>query len=245
MDDARSQPQGSGPVPGDVRAHGRRDADARVIDPRRARVRGGPGRRRHRLRRGAVRTGAASGAGHDVGRRGRGGAGRVPAGERGTTDQGPDAAHRDADGGAEPGDRRSRRALARPGRLRVRHRRRGGGLPPHATPRRVRAHPRGELPPDDPRGRGVRTPLDLGGPAALRRGTPRPRGPHRRRHRGRARRLGPPGTARGDGARPSRSLGAVSDVQRAFRRGGVASRSIPSGCSPISGSASRSTRTTG
>ena len=85
----------------------------------------------------------------------------------------------------EPGDRRPRRAVARSRRVWVRHRRRGGGLPPHAAPRRVRTHPRRELPPDDPCGRGVRAPLDLGSPAALRCRAPWPRGPHRRRHRGR------------------------------------------------------------
>ena len=101
-------------------------------------------------------------------------------GKRGTADRGADAAHRDADGGSEPGDRRPRRAVARSRRVRVRHRRRGGGLPAHAAPRRVRAHPGRELPPDDPRGRGVRAPLDLGGLAALRCRAPWPRGPHRR-----------------------------------------------------------------
>ncbi len=50
----------------------------RGADPRRARVRGGPGGRRHRLRRGAVRARAASGARPGAGRRGRGGAGGLP-----------------------------------------------------------------------------------------------------------------------------------------------------------------------
>ena len=104
---------------------------------------------------------------------------------------------------------------------------------------------RRELPPDDPRGRGVRAPLDLGSLAALWCGATWPRGPHRRRHRGRARRLGSPGATRGHGARPSRSPGAVSDVERALRGGAVDRGASRSGCSPISASASRSTRTIG
>ena len=53
------------------------------------------------------------------------------------------------------------------------------------------------------------------------------------------------GTAGGDGARPARSAGALSDVQRPFRGRAVDRANIRSGCSPTSGSASRSTRTTG
>ena len=49
----------AGAVPRDVRPHRRRDAAGRRADPGRPRVRGGPGRRRCRVRRGALRPRAA------------------------------------------------------------------------------------------------------------------------------------------------------------------------------------------
>ena len=51
------------------------------------------------------------------------------------------AAHRHAPRGAQPGDRRARRALPRRRRRRLRHRRRRGGLPSHPPPRRLRVPP--------------------------------------------------------------------------------------------------------
>ena len=84
-------------------------------------------------------------------------------------------------------DRRARGAVARRRRVRLRHRRRGGGLPTHAAPRCLPVRDARELPHHHPRGRGVRAALDLGSAAVLRRRTTRPRRAHRRRHRRRHR----------------------------------------------------------
>ena len=48
--------------------------------------------------------------------------------------------------GPQPGDRRADRRLPRPGGRRLRHRGRGGGLPAHPAPRRVRVPPARERP---------------------------------------------------------------------------------------------------
>ena len=102
---------------------------------------------------------------------------------RGPSDRGPPAAHRDAARGQLPGDRR---AL---GRL-PRQRRRGfdiagaeAGYPAHPPPRRVRVPPARELPLHDPRRRGIRAAVDLGGHPVVRRRSARPRRADRRRHR--------------------------------------------------------------
>ena len=123
------------------------------------RVRRGPGRRRRRLRRGAVRPRAARGAGPVAGGGGRGRAGglpgRHPAGRR---DRSPDPgrlpAHRDAARRPLPGDRRARRALPRPGRGRLRHRRRRGRVPAHPAPGRLRVPAPAERALHHPRRRG-------------------------------------------------------------------------------------------
>ena len=65
--------------------------------------------------------------------------------------------------GAQPGDRRAGRALARRRRGRLRHRRRRGRLPADPPPRRVPVRAARELPHHDPRRRGVRPAVDLGG----------------------------------------------------------------------------------
>ena len=77
----------------------------------------------------------------------------------------------------------------------LRHRRRRGGLPADPSPRRVPVRRAGELPHHDPRRRGVRPAVDLGGAAVVRRRAARPRRAHRRRHHGRLR--------RSTGARPA------------------------------------------
>ena len=73
--------------------------------------------------------------------------------------------------------------LPRRGRRRVRHRRSGGGVPAHPAPRRVRVPPPRERPLHDPRRRGVRAAQHLGGHPVVWRRPARPRGAHRRRHR--------------------------------------------------------------
>ena len=77
----------------------------------------------------------------------------------------------------------------------LRHRRQRGRQPADPAPRRLPARGGGELPHHDPRRRGVRAAVDLGGGAALRRRAARPRRAHRRRHRGRRRRARPPSGA--------------------------------------------------
>ena len=167
----------------------------------------------------------------------RGGPRRVPAG-RGVAahDPGPDAAHRDADGGTEPGDRGARGALAQPRGLRLRHRGGRGRLPAHPPPRCLRARSPRELPPHDPRRRGLRPAVDLGSRATVRRGAPRPRRPDRGRHRG------------GDEPALGRLAALVRDKRVPLElcplsnvHSGAAPsirQDTPSVCSPISGSAS-------
>ena len=75
---------------------------------------------------------------------------------------------------------------ARGGRLR--HGRAGGRLPADPPPRRVPAHRPRELPLHDPRRRGVRAAVDLGGAPVVRRRAPGPRRPDRGRHHRPARR---------------------------------------------------------
>ena len=95
-----------------------------------------------------------------------------------------DAAHRDA----------ARRPLARRSpSSRSRYRDDGvvgfdiagaeAGFPPDPAPRRLRVPPARERPLHDPRRRGVRAAVDLGGAAVVRRRPARARRAHRRRHR--------------------------------------------------------------
>ena len=119
------------------------------------------------------------------------------------------------------------------------------GSPPDPAPRRVPVHRRGQPPHHDPRRRGLRPAVDLGGGAALRRRTPRPRRADRRRHRPSPRRQGrarPPGQLRPRPPGPARD---VPDVQRQHRRGPPPSPITRSTCSSGCGSGSRSTPTTG
>src|SRR5947207_1460267 len=85
-----------------------------------------------------------------------------------------EGAHRDADGGQVDGDRRARGPAPGRGRGRLRHRGRRGGLAAEQAPGRVPVPEAGELPLHDPRGRGVRAALDLGGSAVLRHRAARP-----------------------------------------------------------------------
>ena len=77
-------------------------------------------------------------------------------GSAGQPDHRPRAVHRDAHGRALAPDRRARGPLARRRRVRIRHRRCGGGLSADPAPRRVPVRDARELPHHHPRGRGVR-----------------------------------------------------------------------------------------
>ncbi len=78
--------------------------------------------------------------------------------------------------------------LPQPGRRRLRHRRRRGGLPADPAPRRVRVPPAGERALHHPRRRGVRAAVDLAGDPVVRRRPARARRADHRRHHGRRRR---------------------------------------------------------
>ena len=86
----------AGALPGDVRPHRRGDADRRRAAPGRARVRRGPRRRRRRLRRGALRPGAAHRGRADPRGGHRGRARRLRRGRAGHGRGGPPDRHADA-----------------------------------------------------------------------------------------------------------------------------------------------------
>ena len=92
--------------------------------------------------------------------------------------------------GQVAGDRRAGRAAPGRGRGRVRHRGRRGGQPAEPAPGRVPVRRAGELPHHDPRRRGLRAAVDLGGAAVVRRRAARARRPDHRRHQ-----VPPDGTA--------------------------------------------------
>ena len=222
--------------------------------PRRARaggrrVRGGPGRRRGRLRRGALRPRAAPDGGlrldevvEAVLAGFRGGRQRAAGHRRSSCAAATGHAH----GGPLARDRRARRALPRRRGGRLRHRRRRGRLPAEPPPRRVPASSSG------------RTSTSRSMPA-------RPSGCRRsgRRCSGAA----PNGSATACASSTTSTFATtagsvlgrlagyvrdrrvpprdVPDVERAHRRGGLASPSTRSSCSGGCGSGSRSTPTTG
>ena len=95
------------------------------------------------------------------------------------------------------------------------------GYPADAPPRRLPPDPARELPRHDPRRRGLRAALDLGGAPVVRRRAARPRRPDRRRHHGPAGRLARARPARRARARPARPARDVPDLERPHRRGGV------------------------
>ena len=170
---------------------------------------------------------------------------RVPSRQRGPADH--DGADRDRDApGGEVG--RDRRACGPPPRRwggRLRHRRAGGRLPAHAPPRRVQPDRARELPLHDPRRRGVRAAVDLGGAPVVRRRAARPRRAHRGRHHGAAATAG----WRSAGSLPTCAIGACRS--RCARRPTCTpappppSRSTRSICCAGSASGSPSTPTTG
>ena len=112
------------------------------------------------------------------------------------------------------------------GRRRLRHRRRGGGLPAHPAPRRLRVPPARERPLHDPRRRGVRAAVDLAGDPVVRRRPARSRRTDHRRHHRRRRRDAAPGPARAVRARQADPARAVPALQRADR-GGQLDRRAP------------------
>ena len=118
-------------------------------------------------------------------------------------------------------DRRARHPLPRRWRRRLRRRRTGGRLSADPLPGRVQPHPPGQLPSDDPRRRGVRAAVDLGGAAVVRRTSTRPRRAHRRRHQRRRRRGADDGPPRDVRARPARAARDVPDLECPHRRRGV------------------------
>ena len=198
----------------------------------------GPRRRRRRVRRGAHGARAVHRGRADARRGDAGDPRRLRPGLGG--DRPDDLRHRhgDAHGGAQPGDRRAGRALARRRRRRVRHRRRRGRLPADPPPRRVPVRDAGELPHHDPRRRGVRPAEHLGGRAVVRRRAPRPRRAHRRRHHrpARQRAARAAGRLRPRHADPAR---AVPDVERQHGRRAARSASTRSRCCAGCASASR------
>ena len=76
-------------------------------------------------------------------------------GSAGPRHRGPGPAHRDADRGPVAGYRRAGRALPRPGRGRLRHRRGRGGLAADPPPGQLRVRAAGKLPRHHPRRRGA------------------------------------------------------------------------------------------
>ena len=135
-------------------------------------------------------------------------------------------------------DRRARGPAPGRRRRRLRHRRPGGRLSADAAPRRVQPDRPRELPLHDPRRRGLRPAVDLGGAAVVRRRAPRPRRAHRRRHHGAPRRPRGARAARVLRARHARAARDVPDVERPHRAPRRASRSIRSTCCAGCGSAS-------
>ena len=119
----RGQPQRPGPLPRDLRAHRRGDADARGARAGGGRVRRGPRRRRRGLRRDPLRAGAAHRAGPHPRRGGRGRARRLRARLGRHAADHPRALLGHAPAGASAGDRRAGAAPPRRGRVRLRHRR--------------------------------------------------------------------------------------------------------------------------
>ena len=111
----------------------------------------------------------------------------LPARLRGPADHGRADRDRHAPGREVGRDRRAGGPAPRRGGRRLRHRRARGGLPADAPPRRVQPHRPRELPLHDPRRRGLRAALDLGGAPVVRRRAARPRRADRRRHHGAAR----------------------------------------------------------
>ena len=141
----------AGALSGAVRAHRRRHADPGGAASGGVRMRGGPGRRQRRLRRGAVRARIAHGRRTVARRRGRRGAGRVRRRGEGRG-RGRPSHH-----GALPGDgdapcrtvARDRRAgdpVPRQGCRRLRHRRRRGRVSAHPASRRLRVHAKQQRP---------------------------------------------------------------------------------------------------
>ncbi len=177
----------------------------------------------------------------------RGGAGRLPRGRGGRgrgrrhVDPGRRDRHRDAARRALPRDRRARGALPRRRGGRLRHRRRRGRLPAHPAPGRVRVPAPRELPLHDPRRRGVRAAVDLGGDPVVRHRPARPRRAHRRRHHRRA--AASAGWRSTCATSASRWRCARRPTCRPGRRS--RSRSTRSGCCAGCSSGSRSTPTTG
>ena len=107
---------------------------------------------------------------------------RARDGGRGAADRRAAVADRDAAQGAVDGDRRAGGRV--PGRRcgRVRHRRRGGGVPAHPAPGRVRVPAARERALHHPRRRGVRPAVDLAGDPVVRRRPARSRRTDHRRH---------------------------------------------------------------
>ena len=212
----------------------------------RRRVRRGPRRRRRRLRRGAHGARAVPRAGPDASTR--------PSRRCSPGSTGP-SGRRDIEIGLivtamrhaanSHRDRRGRPPPPRPGRRRVRHRRQRVRQPAVPPPRRLPQDRRGRLPHHDPRRRGVRPAVDLGGAADLRRRAARPRGAHRRRHHRRRRRPGPARPAGLVRPRPPGAAGDVPHVERPHRHRRhdrrAPDRPAHAGCA----SGSRSTPTTG
>ena len=219
-------------LPGDLRAHGRRDADAGRAGPGGGRVRRGPRGRRRRLRRGAVRPRAARRGRPGAGRRGGGGARRVPGGHGAARPSGAGGSGSAACSppcGTPRGRGRSPSwpcATATSGVVGFDIAGAEAGLPAHPPPGRVRVRAPAERALHDPRRRGVRAAVDLGGVAVVRRRPARATAsassttsrsvPTASPATGPARRL------RAGQADPA---GDVPDVQRAHRRGEVARRS--------------------
>ena len=140
-------------------------------------------------------------------------------GSRRAADHDPRDRHRDAPVRAIGGDRRAVHPLPRRWRRRLRHRRARGRLPAEPPSRCLPAHPPRELPRDDPRGRGVRPPVDLGSAPVVRRRAPRSRGADRRRPAHPARRDDRARSARPVRAGPTRAPRDVPDLERPHRCG--------------------------
>ena len=123
-------------------------------------------------------------------------------------------AHRDAARRALARDRRAGGALPRRRRGRLRHRRGREGLPADPPPRRVRVRPPAERARHDPRRRGVRAAVDLGGDPVVRGAPAGPRRADRRRHHPRRARRAPARPAGRVRPRHPDPAGDVPDVER-------------------------------
>ena len=215
-----------------------------------ARVRRGPRRRRRRLRRGALRAGAAPRGRADPRRGRRGRAGGLP--RRAWPPDGRPirigtllTAMRHAARSLR--DRRAGRALTAT---------RASSASTSPAPRRASRPPatstpfqyiqRENVPLHDPRRRGVRAAVDLGGAAVVRRRPARPRRADRRRHQASTtdgtRRARAPGGVRPRPAHPARDVPDVATSTPARRRRSPSTRSA---CCAGCASGSRSTPTTG